>query len=33
MAVTLREMQQAAQGGGFRPGIVPTAEDVKKASD
>ncbi len=32
MAVTLREMQQAAQGGGFRPGIVPTAEDVKKAS-
>ena len=31
MAVTMQQMQQNTnQGGGWRPGVIPTAEDVKK---
>lgn len=31
MAVTIQQMQNATQGGGWRPGAIPTAEDVKNA--
>ena len=31
MAVTMQQIQNAAQGGGWRPGVIPTAEDAKKA--
>ena len=32
MAVTMQQMQQNAnQGGGWRPGVIPTAEEAKKA--
>jgi limonene 1,2-monooxygenase len=30
MAVTMAQLQNQAQGGGWRPGVLPTAEDAKK---
>lgn len=30
MAVTMAQMQAQPQGGGWRPGVVPSAEDAKK---